>query len=319
MLSLTDVQKARIRISEYAVHTPLLRVPALDKALGCQVYLKAENLQRTGSFKVRSASSRMLLLSEGEKQRGVVTASSGNHAKAVAYIAKRMGVQATVIMPENPNPAKLNGILQYGAKVLFEGTQSGERIAKAKQLVTDKGYTLIHSHADFFVLAGQGTIALEVLEDEPELDMIVAPVGGGGLISGIATAAKGLAPSVRVFGAEPAFAPRYAKSLAAGTPLTIETKQTIADGTRCNHADPDNFAIIRRSVDGLVDASEEAILLAMGLCIREAKLVAEPSSVMGLAAALEHKLPVRPEDKVCYVLTGGNNDLALLERAIHEY
>lgn len=317
MLSLKDVQEARKRISGYVLHTPLLRVPALDDVLGCQVYLKPENLQLTGSFKVRGATSRMMLLSEEEKRRGVVTASSGNHAKAVAYAAKRMGVSATVIMPVDPNPAKLAGIRSYGAEVLFEGTQSGERVAKARQLVEEKGYTLVHSHADFYVLAGQGTIALEILEDEPGMDVIVTPVGGGGLISGVSTAAKGVKPSIRVYGAEPAYAPRYAKSLEAGEPLTIQTQKTIADGTRCNHADAGNFEIIRQRVDGLVDATEERILEAMGLCVTAAKLVAEPSSVMGIAAALDKKLPVGPADKVCFVLTGGNNDLTLLEKAIH--
>lgn len=196
MLSLKDVREARERIHGRAVHTPLLRAPSLDKVLGCQVYLKAENLQTTGSFKVRGATSRMTLLSEEEKRRGVVTASSGNHAKAVAYAAWNMGIRATVVMPVEPNPAKLEGIRRYGAEVLFEGTQTGERVAKARQLVEERGCTLIHSHADFYVLAGQGTIALEIMEDEPDMDVIVSPVGGGGLISGVSTAAKGIKPSV---------------------------------------------------------------------------------------------------------------------------
>lgn len=317
MLELKDVQQAYARIRSYVIHTPLLRIPALDKLIGCQVYVKPEMFQLTGSFKVRGATSRMTLLTEEERKKGVVTASSGNHAKAMAYTAKQMGIKATVVMPEGPNPAKLAGIRKLGAEVLFKGTQTGERVALARQLVEEKGYTLIHSHADFYVLAGQGTIALEILEDEPDMDVIVTPVGGGGLISGVSTAAKGLKPSVRVFGAEPASAPRYAKSLAAGKPLTIETQYTVADGTRCNHADADNFEIIRQRVDGLLSAAEDRILEAMAVCVTEAKLVAEPSSVMGLAAALDGQLPVTSEDKVCFVLTGGNNDLSLLERAIH--
>lgn len=317
MLELKDVLEARERIADWIIHTPLLRMPALDEALGCQVYLKPENLQLTGSFKVRGASSRMLLMNEDERRRGVVTASSGNHAKAVACVAERMGIRATVVMPENPNPAKLQGIRTYGAEVLFEGTQTGERQAKARQLMAEKGSLLVHSHADFHVLAGQGTIALEILEDEPDMDVIVAPIGGGGLISGIATAAKGINPAVRVYGAEPESAPRYARSLDAGEPLTIQTQPTIADGTRCNHADAENFKIIRSRVDGLAAASEEAIMKAMFLCVRDAKIVAEPSSVMGIAAALEGNLPVISGEKVCFVLTGGNNDLNLLERVLH--
>lgn len=317
MLELKDVQQAYARIRSYVIHTPLLRIPALDKLIGCQVYVKPEMFQLTGSFKVRGATSRMTLLTEEERKKGVVTASSGNHAKAMAYTAKQMGIKATVVMPEGPNPAKLAGIRKLGAEVLFKGTQTGERVALARQLVEEKGYTLIHSHADFYVLAGQGTIALEILEDEPDMDVIVTPVGGGGLISGVSTAAKGLKSSVRVFGAEPASAPRYAKSLAAGKPLTIETQYTVADGTRCNHADAGNFEIIRQRVDGLLSAAEDRILEAMAVCVAEAKLVAEPSSVMGLAAALDGQLPVKSEDKVCFVLTGGNNDLSLLERAIH--
>lgn len=316
MLELKDVQQARQRIQPYIIRTPLLRTPALDGIMGCQVYLKPEMFQVTGSFKVRGATSRMTLLTQAERQRGVVTASSGNHAKAMAHAARQMGIKAAVVMPENPNPAKLAGIRRLGAEVLFQGTQTGERVAKARQLVSEKGYTLIHSHADFYVLAGQGTIALEILEDAPDMDVIVAPVGGGGLISGISTAAKVLKPTIRVFGAEPASAPRYAKSLAAGKALTIETQFTVADGTRCNHADPDNFQIIRQRVDGLLCAAEDRILAAMALCVAEAKLVAEPSSVMGLAAAMDGQLPVTPADKVCFVLTGGNNDLSLLGQAI---
>ena len=317
MLELKDVQDAYKRIRPYIIHTPLLRAPTLDEFIGCKVYLKPEMFQLTGSFKVRGATSRMTLLTEDERRNGVVTASSGNHAKAVAYAARKMGIKATIVLPEGPNPAKLAGIQKLGAEIRFKGTQTGERVALARQLVEEKGYTLIHSHADFYVLAGQGTIALEVLEDEPDIDVIVSPVGGGGLISGVSIAAKELKPSIRVFGVEPASAPRYAKSLAEGKALTIETQYTIADGTRCNHADAGNLEIIRKRVDGLFNASEDRILAGMALCITEAKLVAEPSSVMGLAAAMDGQLSVNSTDKVCFILTGGNNDLSLLDCVIH--
>jgi threonine dehydratase len=318
-LSLADVFAARKRVSPYIRRTPLLRIPALDKAMGCEVYIKPENLQYTGSFKLRGAASRLTLLTNEEKIRGVITASSGNHAKALAYAAQKLCIKALIVMPTNCNPAKLAGVRSYGAKVLFEGQTSSDRNAKARQLAAEDGYVLVHSHADFYVKAGQGTIALEVLEDCPDLNAIVSPVGGGGLVSGVAIVAKTLNPAIRVVGAEPKNAARYAASRAAAHPENIKIFPTIADGTRCDHADPQNFLTIEKYVDDLVSAEEKDIRRAMKLVIEEAKIVAEPSSVLGIASAMNGSLRFNKNDKVCFIVTGGNNDPNLLSQVLTEH
>ena len=194
MITLNDVLEAKKRIAPYVIHTPLLRVPAMDEMCGCKVYIKPENLQKTGSFKLRGAANAMLALSEEEKARGVVACSSGNHAQGVACAAKLLGVSAVIVMPENANPAKLEGTKGYGAEVVLAGLLGSERDKKAQEIAETQGRTMIHPYADDFVKAGQGTMGLEILEDEPEMDVIVTPIGGGGMISGIATAAKGIKP-----------------------------------------------------------------------------------------------------------------------------
>ncbi len=317
MLIFNDIIEAHKRIKDYVIHTPLLRVPALDKKLGCKVYLKPENLQFTGSFKLRGASNRLLALSTEQKENGVVCASSGNHGQGVACIAHLLGIDAVVVMATNYNPAKHRGVKQFRATVLFEGTLSSERNAKALELVEKESRTLIHPYDDLYVRAGQGTIGIEILEDAPDLDFVVLPIGGGGLISGVSTAVKAIKPSIKVIGVEPSGAPRYAASREAGKPIWLESVNTIADGTRTDRANDTNFTIIEDLVDELVSVTDESILMAMKESLVTAKLVAEPSAVLGIAAAIEGKLPVQPDDKVCFVITGGNNDLSLLSKVIN--
>ncbi len=312
MIQLTDVQQAQKRIQPYVLRTPLLRQPALDPILGCQVYLKHEGFQFTGSFKLRGATNALLSLTEEERRRGVVAASSGNHAQGVACAAQRLGVDAVIVMPTNVNPVKLEGCKAFGARTLLVGTLSSEREAAAAHLVETEGRVFIHPFDNAQVSAGQGTIGLEVLEDEPDLDAVVVPIGGGGLISGIATAVKGLAPDCRMIGVEPAGAPRYAESLKAGHPVQLDHVDTIADGTRTDHGVERNFEVIRQRVDQLARAEDEWIRKAVKLLVSKAKLVAEPSSAMGVAAVLGGGLHFQPEQKVCFVLSGGNNDLGLL-------
>ena len=225
----------------------------------------------------------------------------------------RLGLDAVIVMPENANPVKLAGTKAYGAKVVLAGTLASVRDAKASEIMETEGRTQIHPYANDFVKAGQGTIGLEIMEDEPEMDVIVAPIGGGGMISGIATAAKGTKPGIRVIGTEPEGAPRYRLSREAKKPISLSHVETIADGTRTDHADPGNFEIIEQLVDDLISVTDDEIRHAMKLTVSTAKLVAEPSSSMPVAAALAHKLPVSPDDKVCFVISGGNNDLALLK------
>ena len=316
MLTYNDVLAARERIAPYVLHTPLLRVPALDGALGCTVYIKPESLQKTGSFKLRGAANAILALTDGQKARGVVACSSGNHAQGVACAAQLLGIDAVIVMPENANPVKLSGTRAYGAQIVLAGTLASERDAEASEIMERDGRVLIHPYADDFVKAGQGTMALEILDDEPEMDVIVTPVGGGGMISGVATAAKGRKPDIRVIGIEPAGAPRYRLSREAREPIALSRVDTIADGTRTDHADPGNYQIIERLVDELVSVTDDEIRAAMCLTASAAKLIAEPSSSMPVAAALAGKLPVRPEDKVCFVISGGNVDPALLKHVL---
>ena len=316
MIEYRDVQAARARIAPHIVRTPLLRVPALDEALGCQVYLKHEGFQAIGAFKIRGALNKALSLSEEELGRGLVCASSGNHAQGVAYAAHKLGAQAVIVMPTNANPVKLAGVQRWGGQVELVGTLSSQREERAAQLVREQGMVEIHPYADPFVAAGQGTLALEVLEDLPDASLIAAPIGGGGLISGIATAVKGAAPQVRTVGVEPAGAPRYTRSRAEGRPVQLESVQTIADGTRTDHANPDNFAVIQARVDELYTVEDRWIEEAMRLLMTAAKVIAEPSSVLPVAAARCGALPVRPEDKAVFVLSGGNADPALLARLL---
>ena len=316
MIEYRDVQAAQARIAPHIVRTPLLRVPALDEALGCQVYLKHEGFQTIGAFKLRGALNKALSLSEEELGRGLVCASSGNHAQGVAYAAHKLGTQAVIVMPTNANPVKLAGVKRWGGQVELVGTLSSQREERAAQLVRERGMVEIPPYADPLVAAGQGTLALEVLEDLPDASLIAAPIGGGGLISGIATAVKGAAPQVRTVGVEPAGAPRYTRSRAEGRPVQLESVQTIADGTRTDHANPDNFAVIQARVDELYTVEDRWIEEAMRLLMTTAKVVAEPSSALPVAAALCGALPVRPEDKAVFVLSGGNADPALLARLL---
>lgn len=318
MLTLLDIQAAQKRISPHISRTPLLRVPALDKILGCEVYLKPENLQNTGSFKIRGATNRLLTLTEEERKRGVVCASSGNHAQGVACAAQKLGIDALIVMPSNCNPVKLAGVKSYGGKAILAGTLSSERDAKVAELVATEGRVEVHPYADFYVKAGQGTMGIEILEDLPELDAVVVSIGGGGMISGVATSVKGLRPSTKVIGMEPTGAPRYAISRKAGKPMYLDKVDTIADGTRTDHADPGNFEIIERLVDELVSVSDDEIRAAMKEIVATAKIVAEPSSVMGVGAAIAGKLSVKPTDRVCFIISGGNNDLSLLAQAISQ-
>lgn len=316
MLSLQDVQQAKARISPYIVHTPLLRMPALDAALGCEVYLKFEGFQVMGAFKIRGAMNKALSLTPEELGRGLVCASSGNHAQGVACAAQRLGAKAVIVMPTNANPVKLAGVKSFGGQVELVGTLSSQRETRAQQLVEEAGMVNVHPYADPYVAAGQGTIGLEILEDLPGVDAVACPIGGGGLISGVSTAVKGLNPSVQTIGVEPAGAPRYSASRAAGRPVALEQVDTIADGTRTDHANPDNFAMIQARVDRLCTVEDTFIRQAMVLLMTKAKLTVEPSGALPVAAALAGTLPVRQGQKVVFVLSGGNVDPALASQLL---
>ena len=308
MITLQDVQAAKARLAPYIVRTPLLRIPALDEALGCEVYLKFEGFQVMGAFKIRGAMNKALSLTPEELAKGLVCASSGNHAQGVACAAQRLGTHAVIVMPTTAPAVKVDGVKSFGGEVELVGTLSSEREARAEQLQQEQGMVNIHPYADPYVAAGQGTMGLEILEDLPDVDAVAVPIGGGGMISGVSTAIKGLAPQVKTIGVEPAGAPRYSVSRAAGKPMELDKVDTIADGTRTDHANPGNFEMIQARVDELCTVEDEYIRKAMYLLMTKAKITVEPSGAMPVAAALAGKLPVEKGAKVAFVLSGGNVD-----------
>lgn len=315
MIYLQDVREAQKRISPYVLHTPLLRIPALDEYMGCQVYAKLECTQITGSFKLRGAMNCMRMLSDEERARGVVCPSSGNHAQAVAYTARSLGCSAKIVMPDFCNPVKLANTRSYGAEVVL--TDVLERENETRRIMEREGRTLVHAFADSRVKAGQGTIGLEIIEDEPGIGAVVVPIGGGGLIGGIAAAVKGLKPDAKVYGIENAVTARYTNCRRLGRLTDLETVgDTIADGTRGNHTDAESWEMIQTLVDEIILAHDEWIRKALRLLLEKGHILAEPSSCMGLAAAMAGTLPAGSGDKVAFVLSGGNCNMELIKEIL---
>jgi threonine dehydratase len=304
---LAAIRAARERIRSFVRRTPLLNSPALDAICGARLVFKCESLQEIGAFKARGASNAVLSLSDAEAARGVVTHSSGNHGAALAWAAARRGIPAWVVMPATAAAVKQEAVRQFGATVRHCGASVDARERACAAVQAETGATLVHPYNDWRVIAGQGTAALELLEEAPDLDAVIAPVGGGGLVSGTAIAAKGLEPSVKVYGAEPAGADDAFQSLRAGRIVPQTDPHTIADGLRSSLGDK-TFAVIRARVDGIGTASEEAIVRAMRLLWEKLRLVIEPSGAVPLACLLEKKLPV-DRLRVGVILSGGNVDL----------
>jgi threonine dehydratase len=312
MVTLSHIQQARVRILPYIIETPVIRMEILDEVLGCQVYVKAECMQRTHSFKIRGALNKMLSMSEAELKQGVVAASSGNHGKGVAFVARLLGVPATIVVPDSTPAIKLEGIRSYGARVVQCPYE--QRHVIAEQLSQDHGFALIHPYDDGMIIAGQGTIGLEIMAQLPEVTHVVVPIGGGGLIGGIATAVKSLADDVQVVGVEPGRMCRYAKSLAAGERVLLEPAHSIADAILTLQPGVLNFPIVQKYVDQVVAVEESDIARGSIELMTKGKLVAEFSSAIVMAAALKGLLPVTPEDQVCFVISGGNVDPADIVR-----
>jgi threonine dehydratase len=310
-ISFDDVAAASERIAGRIHRTPVVRCRSLDDVAGRELYLKCENLQRAGSFKIRGATNRVLALSDDERRRGVVAFSSGNHAQAVALASRSIGVDALIAMPLDAPRSKVEATIGYGARIVTYDRHREDREEVARAYVERDGRTLVPPYDDPFVMAGQGTAGLELLREVPELDAVVVPVGGGGLLAGIATAASGIAPSVRVFGAEPAAANDTALSLEAGERVTIAPPDTIADGARPQTPGRLTFPIVRDRAAGVVLVPDDELVAAMRLLLTRAKLLVEPTGALGLAAALHGRLPDDAR-RVGVVLSGGNLDLDFL-------
>ena len=308
--TLEDVQAAARRIEPYVHRTPMLTSSYLDEVSGARLFFKCENLQKVGAFKMRGATNFVLQLSSAEAARGVVTHSSGNHGQAVAAGARVRGVAATVVMPRSSAAVKRAAVAGYGARVVPCADGDQARAAAAQRVVDQEGATLIHPYGHPHIVAGQGTLALELLEQVADLDAVVAPIGGGGCLSGIAVAVRGLRPHAAVFGAEPERADDAARSLAAGRILPSVQPDTVADGLRTSLA-PLTFSLLRAHGVRILTVSEEQIVAAMRSIWMRMKLVVEPSAAVSLAAVLGHAAQFRGR-RVGVVLTGGNVDLERL-------
>lgn len=307
-VKLADIEKASKRLAPYIKRTPIIRAEKVDGAAGCEVYFKPENLQKTGSFKLRGATNKILSLSEEERGRGIIASSSGNHGLGVACASQLLGVQATLVLPVNAPKVKIEGARNMGANVILHGYDSVERYKRLYEIQAEEGYTLVHSYDDIDLIAGQGTVGYEIGEDFKDVDTVIVPLGGGGLLAGVATALKEMKPSVRVIGAEPAAIPRYSASRERGEPVEVPMNDTVADGLMITKTGGNTYPLIQKYVDEVIPVEDEFILKAMDHIYFDAKLVVEPSAAIGLAAILSGKIKTSPEEKVCCVLTGGNID-----------
>jgi len=319
LVSLEAIRAAAQRIAGVAVKTPLVRAYFTD--VPGQVWLKAESLQPIGSFKLRGAANKILQLSKDEIARGVITYSSGNHAQGVAYAARQVGAKAAIVMPSNAPAIKREATLALGAEVVNVGVASSERLAKAEELVREHGYVVIPPYDDEQIIAGQATCGLEIIEALPDVDLVFAPVSGGGLLSGIATAVKRMSPRTKVFGVEPELAADATESYRTGNLTTWPaelTSRTIADGLRTQSVGVRNFAHIREFVDGIITVSETEIRASMRAIIGSARIVPEPSGAVTSAALLFHRSELPESKKAVAVVSGGNVDPALLAQVLTE-
>ena len=303
-----DVRAAAARIRPFVRHTPVLSDERLNEQFGAQVFFKCENLQLGGAFKLRGATNAVQQLPQAVAAVGVATHSSGNHGTALAIAARRRGIAAVIVMPRNSSAVKLEAVRREGAEIVLCEPGRVAREAGLAEVLRTRALEVVHPYDDDRVIAGQGTAALEFIEQQPALDLVLAPVGGGGLLSGTAIAIKGIRPAIRVIGVEPAQADDACRSFRSGERVLIDAPETIADGLRSSLG-VRNFAIIRRLVDDMVSVSEEAIMLATRLVLERLKLLIEPSAAVPVAALLEEKVNARGA-RVGIILSGGNLDLS---------
>lgn len=309
-VTLDDVKAAAARIAGHVHRTPVLTSTTADALSGAKLFFKAETFQRVGAFKARGAFSRLTLLSEVERTRGVVAFSSGNHAQAVALAARDLGVPATIVMPDDAPALKLAATRGYGAEVILYDRRREDREAIARRLVEERGVVLVPPFDDDAIIAGQGTAALELLEEVTDLDVVVAPCGGAGLLAGTAVAATGLRPGIRVLGVEPEAGDDVARSLAEGRRIAIPVPETIADCLQTTRVGERNFAILQALVEGVVTVSDLELRRAMTFLFSRMKLVVEPGGAAAAAALFSGRVPGVAGRRVGVILSGGNVDPA---------
>lgn len=313
MLTLDKVYHASFQLKDVIRRTDMIMAPKINP--DCEVHLKTENLQVTGSFKVRGAAYKISQLSEEEKAKGVIACSAGNHAQGVALAATKSGIKSLICLPDGAPISKVEATRKYGAEIcLVEGVYD-DAYNRALQLKDEMGYTFIHPFNDEDVIAGQGTIGLEILEQLPDVDVVIVPVGGGGLISGVAFAIKSLNPNVKVYGVQASGAPSMLRSIADGKVEKLDEVSTIADGIAVKEPGDVTFQMCQKYVDGIVSVSEDEIAAAILALIEQQKLIAEGAGAVSVAAAMFNKVDVKGK-KVCCLVSGGNIDVTILSRVI---
>ena len=315
MAKLEDFIKAKEKLSKVLLETHLIYSPIFSKESGNKVFIKPENLQKTGSFKIRGAYNKISNLTVDEKKRGVIASSAGNHAQGVAYGAKESGIKAIIVMPKSTPLIKVESTKQYGAEVILHGDVYDDAYKKAKELEEKEGYVFVHPFNDEDVLDGQGTIALEILEELPETDIILVPIGGGGLISGIACAAKILKPEIKIIGVEPEGAASAYEAIKENKIIELKEANTIADGTAVKKIGDLNFEYIKKYVDEIITVSDYELMEAFLLLVEKHKIIAENSGILSVAATKKIK---EKNKKVVSVISGGNIDVLMISSMINK-
>ena len=315
MLTLDKFEEASEKVKEVTLETKLIYSDFLSDQTGNKVYLKPENMQFTGAYKVRGAYYKISTLTDEERAKGLITASAGNHAQGVAYAAKCYGCKAVIVMPTTTPLIKVNRTKSYGAEVVLYGDVYDEACAKAYELAEKEGYTFIHPFDDEDVIAGQGTIGLELLEQLPEVEAVIIPIGGGGLISGVAYAIKNLNPDIRVYGVQAKGAPSMLNSIEHGKIERLEGVRTIADGIAVKEPGIHTFDLCQQYVDEIVSVTDDEISTAILALIEQHKLIAEGAGAVAVAAAMFNKVPIKGKKVIC-LISGGNIDVNILSRVI---
>jgi threonine dehydratase len=315
LLTVADIEKARARIKDLIYVSPCAHSETFSQLTGNKVYFKLENLQMTGSFKERGAANKIALLTVQERERGVIAASAGNHAQGVAYHATRQGLRSTVVMPAAAPLFKVTRTREYGAEVILHGQSYDEAYEEARRIGTERNLTFIHAFDDDAVMAGQGTIGLELLEQNPYLEAVIVPVGGGGMISGIAVAMKEVNPRVQIVGVQTARVPSMVRALEEQEPVTLAPSSTLADGINVRRAGVRTLPVVAKYVDRIVTVDEEEIANAILLLLEREKTVAEGAGAVALAALVQGKTGLK-DKKVAVLVGGGNIDVNLLSRII---
>jgi threonine dehydratase len=315
-ISLEAVTIAKEALDSIIVHNPLQFSTTFSKMAGCSVFLKPECLQKNGSFKIRGAYYMFSQYTPVDRKKGVVTFSAGNWAQGASYAGFLLGIPVTVVMPENANPKKAAATRGYGGEVILFGKNSNELYQKARELAQDKGAIFVNPLENLDMIIGDGTVGLEVLEEEPEIDVVVVPVGGGGLIAGIASAIKEKKPNVKIYGVQPEGASAMIRSLRAGKVVELDKVNTIADGLAVKRPDENTFRIIQDVVDDIVLVSDQEIKETIFLLLERAKLLVEPAGAVSLAGVVYQRIPNIKGKNIATVLTGGNIDFRLLTEII---